>query len=69
MVLGILLAPLYTDHLMILQGWKSGLVAALAYPSTTNNLFDNEFYYARNDLNSVQPAPARTIIGSISVKF
>ncbi len=33
------------------------------------NLFDNEFYYAQNQDTTVQIAPARTIIGSLSVKF
>lgn len=33
------------------------------------NLFDNEYYYARNDLFTVQPAQARTIIGTVSVQF
>ncbi len=33
------------------------------------NIFDNEFFYAKGQNFSVTPAQARTIIGSVAVKF
>ncbi len=33
------------------------------------NLFDNEYYYAKGQNFSVDPAQARTVVGSVAVKF
>jgi iron complex outermembrane recepter protein len=58
-----------------LSGWaQTNLVAyyhrgLFRVQINVKNLFDNEFYYARNDFLSVQPAQARTIIGSIRCEF
>jgi len=58
-----------------LPGWaQTDLVAYYKrsrYKAQLNvkNLFDRQFYYSMNAPASVQPATARTIIGSLSVKF
>jgi iron complex outermembrane recepter protein len=58
-----------------LPGWsQTDLVAYYKlgrYKAQLNvkNLFDRQFYYSMDLPSSVQPATARTIIGTLSVKF